>query len=85
MVMWKWIRLVSLVKLGWAQINYLNEPLWTFTHRNIKNKEKSQFFIDNKQHLCEHGGLQPITIRKGKYVPDNVYTSMRDKLKKIAV
>ena len=34
--------------------------------------------IDNKQHLCEHGGLHPMTAWKGKYIPDNVYTSMKD-------
>ena len=43
MVLWKWIKLVSLVKLGWSQIHYLNEPLWTFTLRTIKNKKKVNF------------------------------------------
>ena len=34
--------------------------------------------IDNKQHLCGHGFLHPMTARKGKYIPENVYTSMKD-------
>ena len=44
-------------------------------------ENKSQFLIDNKQSLCEHGGLNPMTARKGKYIPVNVYTSMKDTLK----
>ena len=41
-------------------------------------KKKSQLLIDNKQHLCEHVGLHTMTARKGKYIPNNVYTSMKD-------
>ena len=35
-------------------------------------ENKSQFSIDNKQHLCEHGGLHPMTAQKSKYIPVNV-------------
>ena len=48
-------------------------------------ENKSQLLIDNKKHLCEHGGLHPMTERKGKYIPVNVYTSMKDTFKKNAV
>ena len=48
-------------------------------------ENKSQFLIDSKQKLCEHGGLHPMTARKGKYIPVNVHTSMKDTLKKITV
>ena len=41
-------------------------------------ENKSRFLIDNKQNLCEHGGLHPMTARKGKYIPVNVYISMKD-------
>ena len=44
----------------------------------LRTKKKSQFLIDNKRHLCEHGFLHPMTAQKGKYIPDNVYTSMKD-------
>ena len=44
MVRWNWIRIASLVKLGWAQIHYLNEPIWTFYLRIIKNQEKKSIF-----------------------------------------
>ena len=37
-----------------------------------RTKKKSQFLIKNKQHLCEHGGLNPMTAQKGKYIPENV-------------
>ena len=43
----------------------------------MNNKNKT-FLIKNKHHLCEHGFLHPITAQKGKYIPDNVYTSMKD-------
>ena len=41
-------------------------------------EDKSQFLIDNRQNLCEHGGLHPMTARRGKYIPVNVYISMKD-------
>ena len=41
-------------------------------------ENKSQILIDNKQKLCEHGGLHPMTLQKGKYIPVNVYISMKD-------
>ena len=34
--------------------------------------------VDNKQNLYEHGGLHTMTARKGKYIPVNVYISMKD-------
>ena len=37
-----------------------------------------QLLIVNKQHLCEQGDLHPMTVQKGKYIPDNVYNSMKD-------
>ena len=41
-------------------------------------KNKSLFLIDNKQNSCEHGDLHPMTARRGKYIPVNVYISMKD-------
>ena len=41
-------------------------------------ENKSQFLIDNKQNLCEHGGLHPMIARKGEYIPDKVYNSMKE-------
>ena len=41
-------------------------------------ENKSQLLIDNKQNLCEHGGLHPMTARKGKYIPVSVYIYMKD-------
>ena len=46
-------------------------------------ENKSQFLIDNKQNLCEHGGLHPMTARKGKYIPGNVYIYMKETFIKI--
>ena len=41
-------------------------------------EKKSRFLIDNKQNLCEHGGLHPMTAQKGKYIPGNIYSSMKE-------
>ena len=35
-------------------------------------------FIYNKQCLCEHGGLNPMISRKGKYIPEHVYNQMKE-------
>ena len=49
-------------------------------------ENKSQFLIDNKQYLWEHGGLHPMTARKGIYMPVDIYISMKDTFKtKLAV
>ena len=40
--------------------------------------KKSQFLIDNRQNLCEHGGLHPIIVQKGKYIPGKVYNSTKE-------
>ena len=56
---------------------YINEPLRTFRIRTIKREKKRYFLIDNKQWLCEHGGLHPMIARKGKYLPENVYNHMK--------
>ena len=40
-------------------------------------ENKRQFLIDNRQNLCEHGGLHPMITRKGKYIPGKVYNSMK--------
>ena len=78
MFMFKWIKLLLLVELGWDQIHYLNEPLWTFTIKKTRIENKSWFVIDNRQNLCEHGGLYPMISRKGKYILGNVYIFMKE-------
>ena len=41
-------------------------------------ENKSRFLIENKQNLCEHGGLHPMTAQKGKYTPGNVYIDKKE-------
>ena len=53
-------------------------PYENLLSEQLKTNKKSQFLIDNKQHLCEHGFLHTMTALKGKYIPENVYTSMKD-------
>ena len=40
-------------------------------------ENKSRFFIDNRQNVCEHVGLNPMIARKGKYIPGKFYNSMK--------
>ena len=41
-------------------------------------ENKSRFFIDNRKNVCEHVGLNPMIGRKGKYIPGNVYITMKE-------
>ena len=41
-------------------------------------EKKKHFLIENKQCLCDHGGLHPIIEIKGKYIPGNVYNKMKE-------
>ena len=49
--------------------------------QKIKNREQKSIFDRQLKHLCEHGGLHQMKARKGKYIPVNVYTSMKETLK----
>ena len=39
--------------------------------------------IDNRQNLCEHGGLHPMIEKKGKYIPGKVYNYTKETFIKI--
>ena len=47
--------------------------------RKTRIENKNQFLIDNRQNICEYGGLHPMIAQKGKYTPSKVYTSMKEK------
>ena len=66
------------LSLDGLKSNILMNPYEHFISEELRIKKKSQYLIDNKRHLYEHGFLHPMTARKGKYIPDNVYTSMED-------
>ena len=57
-------------------------PYENLLSEQLRTKKKSQFLIDNKQHLCEHGFLHPMIAQKDKYIPDNLYTSTEDTFNK---
>ena len=40
-------------------------------------ENKSRFLIDNRQNLCEHGGLNTMIAQKVRYIPGKVYNSMK--------
>ena len=39
-------------------------------------EKKIQFLVDNRQNLCEYGGLHIMIATKGKYVLGKVYNTM---------
>ena len=80
--MFKWNKLLLLLDIWWAQNNYHNEPLWPFIIRKTIIDKKRQILIDNKQCLCEHGGLHQMISGKGKYIPSSVQNHMKETLVK---
>ena len=40
-------------------------------------ENKSQFLIDNRENVCEHGDLFPMIARKEKYILGKAYTSIK--------
>ena len=42
----------------------------------IDNKRQS--LIDNRQNLCENGGLHPMISRKEKYIAGKLYSSIKE-------
>ena len=41
---------------------------------------KKTHFLDNKQSLCDHGGLYPMIAIKGNYISGNVYNQINENL-----
>ena len=39
---------------------------------------KKALLIDNKKSYCDHGFLNPMKARKGKYIPDNLCNHMKE-------
>ena len=74
--MFKLKKLLLLVEIWWTKIHYLNEPCWTFRIRKTRIDNKRNF-IDNRKNLCRHGGLHPMIVRKGKYIPGKVNNSIK--------
>ena len=46
-------------------------------------QKKRQFLIDNKQNLCDNGGLHTIIARKVKYITGKVYNTIKEAFIKI--
>ena len=41
-------------------------------------EEERHFMIENKEYLCDYGGLHLMISRKGKYIPGYVYNKMKE-------
>ena len=62
--------------IGWAlmgsrKIISMN-PYDNLESEQSRKEKDRHFMIDNRQCLCEHGGLNLMIARKGKYIPVNV-------------
>ena len=68
--------------IGWALMgsNPLSQinPYEHLQSGGKRIENKSLFFIGNRQNLCKHGGLNIMTAQKGKYIPVNLYISMKE-------
>ena len=72
----------------WLSFNGLKSiismnPVEHLESEKTRIENESQFLIDNRQNLCENGGLHPMISRKVKYIPGKVYISMKGKFIKI--
>ena len=70
------------LSLDWLKSIISMNPYEHLLSEKSRIENKIQFLIDNKQNLCEHGGLHPMTAQKGKYTPVNVYIYMKDSFEK---
>ena len=53
-------------------------PVEHLESERTRIENKSQFLIDNRQQLCEHGGLHPMIARNSKYIPGKLYNYMKE-------
>ena len=54
-------------------------PVEHLESEKTRKDNKRQFLINNRQTLCEHGGLHKMISRKGKYIPGKVYNYTKEK------
>ena len=76
--LFKWNKLLLLVEIWWDQKNHINEPLGPLRIRKTRIEKNGHFLINNKQWLCEHGGLHPMIERKVNYIPVNAYNNTKE-------
>ena len=53
-------------------------PYYHLESERTRIDEKIFFIIDNIKVFCDNGGLYPVKVRKGKYIPGNVYNQMKE-------
>ena len=78
MFMFKWSK-----SYYWLSFNGLKSIISMNRYEHLQSRKtiienKSRFLIDNRQNLCEHGGLHTMTARKVKYIPGKVYNYMKE-------
>ena len=72
----------------WLRFDGLKSIISMNPYEHLKSgktriENKICFLIYNRQNLCEHGGLNPMIERKGKYTPGKVYNTMKETFTKI--
>ena len=48
-----------------------------------KTSENTTYLIDNKTFLCQHKKLQPLTVRRGKWISETLYRDIENIIKMI--
>ena len=61
----------------WLSLDGLKSIISMNPYKHLQSEKsrienKIRFLIDNKENLCEYGGVHPMTARKEKYIPVNV-------------
>ena len=48
-------------------------PMEKLKNSMNKTSDKTKYLIDNKEFLCQHKNLYPLTARRGKCIPETLY------------
>ena len=43
--------------------------------------ENTTYLIDNKTFMCQHNKLHPLTARRGKWIPETMYSDIENIIK----
>ena len=77
----KTVQVKQNIIIGWALVgsktNISMKPYDHLESEKIKIEKKRHFLLITKC-LCENGGLHPMIVRKGKYIPGNVHNWMKE-------
>ena len=54
------------------------DPYDHLESERMRRDENRHFIIQNKEFLCDNCFLHPMKVRKGKYIPGNLYNQTKE-------